>query len=221
MIAPLLMQSLPNSGSTWFADILARHLPGCRYYMELFNPLRTPACEEILMRRFGCELAGAYVNIAAGDDALLDADIRSVLEWSGCTFTKEVFSPFKSRAFARHFRVFVFLRTPEDSFPPARLRVWSFYEHAWHALASAGVAVGATTVRERALEAHAVMSRRLVEDAEALRVPVLWWHELMGAAPAVRQALERILVNPEDDNDALLAAVLTSRRARTRASTAA
>ena len=40
MTKPLLMQGLPNSGSTWFASVAGQHIPGCRYYdKEFFNPV--------------------------------------------------------------------------------------------------------------------------------------------------------------------------------------
>src|ERR1700759_2119445 len=104
MTSDLLMQTLPNSGSTWLANLLARHLPGCRYSEEFFNPLRNPKYESILSRRFGCELISCYRNIALDGDRCIDDDIRNTWGMEGFSFTKEVFSPFKLEAFTRHFR---------------------------------------------------------------------------------------------------------------------
>ena len=68
----VLMLTLPNSGSTWFAKLVAG-LPGCRYYeKEFFNPVCNLKHELVLRRNFGSELVsllcGAIAIEAGGDD---------------------------------------------------------------------------------------------------------------------------------------------------------
>lgn len=185
------MMSVPNSGSTWLAGVIARHLPGCRYAFEFFNPLRNEKHESILRRRFGCELVGCFENIVTPGDDDIDHDIAETWGSESYTFTKEVWSPCKLEAFVRHFRCFVLLRSEGESFPPSRLRVWSWYEHAWHALKAQGVLLRGVTVRERAREAHAYLTRRIRDDAEWLGVPVLMYEQLFAEKNAVRETLHR------------------------------
>jgi len=178
----LALLSLPNSGSTWLAEQIAAHTRFNRYRMEFFNPLRTPKHYRRLAQHFGCELVSCYNNIAAGDCHGIDADITATWGEENFNFTKEVFSPFKLPVFARHFRCIVMLRSEEDSFPPDRARVWSFYEHAWYALNEAGIKLRGDTVEERALAASACMARRLEADARALKVPVIHYRDLFNDA---------------------------------------
>jgi hypothetical protein len=194
---PLLMLSLPNSGSTWLADLLHEHVPGCRpYFMEFFNPLRNEKHEDVLRRQFGCELVGCYRNIAWAGGVSIDADIEQTWGRESYAFTKEVWSPTKLPAFVRHFRCFVIVRSAEESFPPSRLRVWSFYEHAWFALRDAGWQVKAERTRARALEAHGLLVGRMVEDAAALGVPVVRYRDLFSRVDRLSFLLERAIGAP-------------------------
>jgi len=178
MNMPLLMQSLPNSGSTWFASVLAQSIPDTRYFMEFFNPAQNADHEYLLSTHFGCELCAYYPNIAIGDDEGIDHVIEATWGSENYNFTKEVFSPFKTEVFTRHFNVFVFLRREQETFPPNRGRVWCFYEHAWFALERLGYPLHGDDMRSRAIEAFHVMYRRIIEDATALDIPIIWWHDL-------------------------------------------
>ena len=205
----LLMLTLPNSGSSWLADLIARHTDWSRYSMEFFNPLRSPKHYETLARNFGCELAACYQNIASPGDEWIDDDIRQSWGLEQFNFTKEVFSPFKLEAFTRHFRCFVLQRSAEDTFPPKRIRIWSFYEHAWFALRDAGYCDGKPRHFEaRALAAHAVMQSMMLLDAQRLGVPVLQYRDLFddAALPGKLQAAIG------DTDGRLLAAIKESRR---------
>ncbi len=174
---PRLLLSLPNSGSTWLADIVARR-SGVRYFMEYFNPLRNPRHEQVLVRNFGCELVSCYRNIVSAGDAQIHDDIARTWGRDEFTFTKEVFSPFKLPVFVEHFQCAVLLRSSDGVFPPSRARVWSFYEHAWHALREAGHDVFERGARARAIEAHHFMRAVLYRDALRLGVPVIRYEDL-------------------------------------------
>jgi len=213
-----LMLSLPNSGSTWFADVISKHIPGCRYYdMEFFNPLRNERHEHTLTRQFGCELANCFRNIAEPGDEWIDGDIDRTWGTEDYNFTKEVFSPFKLPVFARHFRCFVLLRSPQDSFPPTRLRIWSFYEHAWIAMKESGHKLVSKGARERALEAHCVMSRAIEDDARNHGVPVIYYNQLFGNEDALRNNLERVF---GFELDGMIDAISQTRKFKPRAASA-
>lgn len=175
----LLMMTLPNSGSTWLAEVIAKHSSWSRYCMEFFNPIRSPKHYSVLSRQFGCELMACYRAIAEAGDEMIDHDIRESWGMEEFNFTKEVFSPFKLEAFTRHFRCFVLLRDLGDTFPPKRARVWSFYEHAWFALLEHGLVDGRLThFEERAWQAHTVMSQAIAGEAMRLGVPIIRYREL-------------------------------------------
>jgi hypothetical protein len=206
---PLLMLTMPNSGSTWFAKLIAGYLPGCRYYeKEFFNPVCNLKHEKILRRNFGSELVSCYLNIASRGDAHIDEDIAATWGVENYTFTKECQSAFKLPMFLRHFRVFVFLRPTEESFPPSRARVWSFYEHAWHSLKYHGHAVSAETTTDRAIEAHRVIYAHLEADAKRRGVPILYYSDLFGEPEDLRVRLVAALGY---DGDAILDAVVATR----------
>lgn len=205
---PLMMLSLPNSGSTWLAGCIAETVPDCRYAEEFFHPMRNERHELVLRAVFGCELVSCYRNIVmpGGEDVIRNAWIGA-----GFNFTKDVFSPFKLEAFLNAgFDCFVLLRAAEYSFPPTRLRVWSFYEHAWWALRDAGYPMNAFTMRGRAIEAHGIMQAALLQDARRLGVPVLWTGDLMTGdpGPLLRGVVPIV-------TDATVERVMATRRERT------
>jgi hypothetical protein len=211
---PLLMLTMPNSGSTWFAKLLAEGLPGCRYYdKEFFNPVCNLKHELTLRRNFGSELVGCYKNIASPGDVYIDDDIVSTWGMENYNFTKECQSCFKLEAFLRHFRVFVFLRPEAESFPPNRARVWSFYEHAWYSLQYHGYQLEAETVVDRVLEAHRIIYAHMLCDAERRRVPIVFYSDLFAEPEALRERLARALgYESEDLVDAVIATRVRSDR---------
>jgi hypothetical protein len=206
---PLLMLTMPNSGSTWFAKTVGAHLPGCRYYeKEFFNPVCNLKHETVLRRNFGCELVSCYRNIASAGDDHIDDDIAATWGAEDYTFTKECQSAFKLGAFLRHFRVFAFLRPEAESFPPNRARVWSFYEHAWHSLAYHGYPLRAETTPERALEAYRLIYDHIVEDTQRRGVPVLYYADLFAERDDLQERLAKA-IGP--GSDAILDAVIATR----------
>jgi len=210
MSRPLMMVSLPNCGSNWLAETIARHLPGCRYYREFFNPILNLKHEAVLRRNFGSELVSCYRNIASRGDEHIDDDIRATWGSEDYNFTKENQSAFKLPVFVRHFRCFVLLREEESVFPPSRARVWSFYEHAWHSLELQGYTLSAESTVDRAKEAHRRLVQRLVNDAHVCGVPIIWHHELMaGAVDTIRYLMAMAL---GVDLPALAAEIVATRR---------
>lgn len=212
---PLLMLTLPNSGSTWLAEMIAAEL-GLNYAMEFFNPVRNTKHQAVLSRQFGCERISCYRNIAiAGDeDGLIDDDIIATWGAEHYNFTKEVFSPFKLAAFVRHFRCFVLLRSAALTFPPTRLRIWVFYECAWHALKERGhpgVSKQLQAMESRAIEAHAIMTARLRADAAWLDVPIIEYEALFADESALNATLARALGPLPDDTD-LAGAIIVTRK---------
>lgn len=195
---PLLMQTLPNSGSTWFGSLLAQHIPGCNYFAkEFFNPVCNLKHEMVLRRNFGCELVSCYRNIATEGDQHIDDDIRATWGAENFTFTKECNSAYKLPVFLRHFNCFVFLRSAENSFPPGRVRAWSFFEHAWFALKEQGYFLKAESTEDRAKEAHSLLTEKILRDARRFNVPVIHYEEVMDNPAAIMDRL-RLVTEVED-----------------------
>ena len=196
---PLLMLSLPNSGSTWFAALLAKHIPGCKYFdKEFFNPVCNIKHERVLQRNFGCELVGCYRNIALAGDININSDIIETWFAEDYSFTKECNSAFKLPTFVQHFNCFAFLRGLEHSFPPGRVRVWSFYEHAWWALKEAGFELRQESLRARAMEAHVIQTAAILRDADLLGVPIIRYEDVF-TRPADISAQLREVCEVDDD----------------------
>lgn len=189
----LCMLSLPNSGSTWLANLIAVNTEWSRYCMEYFNPLRNSRHYTALAPVFGCELISCYRNIAKGDCDGIDQAIDRTWHTDDYNFTKEVFSPFKLPAFTRHFRCFVLLRHADDTFPPGRARVWSFYEHAWWALKDEGHCMAGDTAEDRARAAHQVMQHALRREAEFMGVPVIEYRDLFSDTDRLIEILQHAI----------------------------
>src|SRR3974390_771818 len=188
---PWLMLTMPKSGSMWFAKLLGERLPGCRYYdKEFFNPVCNLKHELTLRRNFGSELVSCYQNIASPGDSYIDDDIVATWYAENYNFTKECQSGFKLDSFLRHFRVFVFLRPEEESLPPNRARVWSFYEQAWHSLPYHGYLLKAETTVDRAFEAFRIIYAHIVSDAKRRGVPTIYYSDLFDEREVVRERLE-------------------------------
>ena len=165
----------------------------------------------MLVRNFGSELLSCYRNIVSVGDASIHDDITATWGADGYEFTKEVFSPFKLPVFAMHFRCVVLLRSADGVFPPNRVRIWSFYEHAWHALREVGFAVRAEGARARAYEAHAVMSSVVRQQAREFNVPIIEYDTLFGS----RADVARVMVGAlGDDGERCIGPLLSTRRAK-------
>ena len=189
----LMILSLPNTGSTWFAECVAKGYEG-KYFYEYFNPLRNPDHEEMLARSFGCETVASYANIATPGSADIDTEIAKTWGQDGYHFTKEVFSPLKLATFAKRFHCVVFFRDESLVFPPSRLRIISFYEHAWWAIQSSpwfDVRLRANNAWERAREAFTVLRSRMAVDAGRLGVQVLHFEHLFGQRQDVEAVIKK------------------------------
>jgi hypothetical protein len=195
MTPNMLMLTSSSSGSKWLAGLIAKHMPGVRYYdKEFFNPICNLRHELTLRKNFGCELVSCYRNIALPGDRFIHDDIRATWGQADYTFTKECYSACKLPVLVEHFKCFVLVRRTEELFPPMRVRVWSFYEHVWFALREAGYPMKEVSTVARAMEAHKVEVAVMQRDATRLGVPVLHFDDLMDDAPdALARRLEHTI----------------------------
>ena len=203
---PLIILSLPNSGTTWLCGLIAKH-SRAKYCDEYFNPVLNHRHEQELRTVFGSELACCYRNIATPSSAVVEQVIEKTWMRDGYELTKDNYSPFKIESFSKCFRCVVLLRHTAGVFPPSRIRVWSFYEHAWQALCESGHEMNELSIRARAMEAHWLMASHMRKDAARLGIPVLYYEDMFDDDRA-QQQLKSAGLDYED----LLADVIATRR---------
>jgi hypothetical protein len=211
----ILMQSIPNSGSTWLGQLVVDTL-GLSHFegLEYFNPVRNERHEQTLSG-FGLETIEHYHNITT-DGADLDDAIASTWAREHYEFTKEVWSPMKTALFARHFQVVVLLRPTYGrygTFPPSRQRALGFYEHAYHALRDAKMPVAEEVrTRARAEAAHRFLLEQLHQQVDNMSGVTALHYEIL-AAGTLSQLVTEFSASFPADADRLAAAVFTSRKA--------
>ena len=219
-----MILSLPNHGSDWLCEILAKHGHGdvLRYYhKEFFNPICNPKHATVLEDAFGCELASCYHNIGVRS-CEQEAEIASVyrLTWMAehYNFDKENFSAMKVPFFARHFQLAFLYRAVDNVFPPSRLRVWAFYDAIYMGLLSTGVVQDneQRDLKERARVAHAACWGEMRHQAEKLDAPILDYERLCtaGSVDEVAEHLGRGWIGEAVDVPAAAAEVFASARYR-------
>lgn len=199
-IRPLLLLSLPNSGTTWLCNTISKYRSG-KFCDEFFNPVFAHADEITLREHIGSELVSAYRNIALPPIVGFDDMIKDTWGKADFIFTKENFSPFKIEAFSKHFKCVILVRDTNNLFPPSRVRVWSFYEHAWFALKEAGWNLKAISTRDRSKEAHSILKDRMYEDAFSLGLPIIKYSQLFGNVEQLIQVLEKAFGNEGWEKD--------------------
>ena len=210
-----MMLSLPNCGTDWLCEMLAR-CSGLAYFRkEFFNPMTNQKCP-LLERAFGCELVSCYRHIAAPLNHGI-ADKIYHQEWlrSGCNFDKEVYSACHVDWFAQRFEVVVMTRPETGVFPPSRLRVWQWYDAMWRSLVDAGgerVQAASPDLQVRCRLAYRSLVDKLLQSARDLHLPIIDYQVLIvGSQSEIADMLSCAMRN-RLDIDRATAAILRSRR---------
>lgn len=222
---PWMCLSLPNSGSDWFAELVAQCTPGARYYRkEFFNPVTNWEHLGTLAEVFGCELPSTAGNLYRQMNHMVDdEDIALMLSVIDSTWgqqdrwncNKEVWSFANAAVFQQRFQLWGLSRSAATLFPPSRARVWAWYD----AIACAA-AIEATPFREfeqRCRMAHGIATGMLQENANRIGFPILDYDRLItGDAFVVMGEIEKLCVTKSVvdglDMERLLRRVLLERR---------
>lgn len=212
---PLMMMTLPSSGSTWLADVIVRELGLVAHQKsaEFFQPLTNLGLYEPLSRCFGSENPSCMSNITTMPKK--DEFEYAVAQFHkhGYTFCKEVFQFYHTPMFVNHFRVFFLYRSAEDTFPPRRLRVLSWYDAIATSIESnIGNRFSKTNLLARSIEAHEWCWGYLIKGyAEAYGLPILDYHVISnGGDDAVRMELGKVFAG--SDLEKVVAGVMASRK---------
>jgi hypothetical protein len=214
---PLLMMTLPSSGSTWLADVIVKELGLLAHQKsaEFFQPLTNLPMYEMLARCFGSENPSCMDNIMTmprvGD---FEQAVQKFHE-HGYTFCKEVFQFFHTPLFVKHFRVFFLYRSAANTFPPKRLRVLAWYDAIATAIESnIGNRFSKTNLLARSIEAHEWCWEYLIKGyAESYKLPILRYEQITdGGVDDVRMELAQVFDG--DDLERVVNGVLASRKPR-------
>lgn len=221
---PWLCLSLPNSGSDWFADLVAQCTPRARYYhKEFFNPVTNWPHMAELATVFGCELPSTLNNLyrqmnRMRDDedqaamlAVIDKTWGAQQEWN-CN--KEVWSFGNAEIFKDRFVLWGLTRSADTLFPPSRARVWAWYDVIAYA---AGLLSTSTEFDQRCRQAHGFATELLLEDADRHEFPVLEYDKIVSGTPdEVMQEIDKLCVTHSIvdgvDRDLLFRRVFDERR---------
>jgi hypothetical protein len=181
---PTCILAMPSSGSDWFAECYRRALGLNYFHKEFFNPMCNADCP----KGFGSECVSNYKHIATPEPE--QNAMRTFLN-SGYTLNKEVFCAFNVEWFADRFDCITLFRSTESTFPPGRLRVYQWYDAVWNSLNDAGHRLSQSTVRGRAVEAHTVMLKQLLESSKRCEIPIISYDEIASCEPCnVKRALK-------------------------------
>lgn len=173
---PLMINAMPSSGSDWFVSCLQAACPEIVCHptaKEFFNPLCNLEHYDAMSKVFGCETVDCYKNITRlirPEEAEPFVDMFMSQE---LTMTKEVWSAWHGFMFGRWFDVVGFVRRPENTFPPTRIRVWSWYRAVAASLGIDG------DLKSSCLRAHDAMWKEIQHSLLDIYLPTIQWEKCM------------------------------------------
>lgn len=191
MEKPLLILSLPNSGSDWFADTYVKVYPELRYFREFFNPVNNVKYEDILSIEFGSELYSSYKNIAKFDIDQCEYIYKNTWEKENYNFTKENYSAFKIEFLVKKFNCLVWHRELKNSLPPSRLHVRAWYEAIWYSMIENFDKLddflkkiiefgekNSSLLNDRIILAYYAYSKKLLFEAKKYNISIINWENI-------------------------------------------
>lgn len=132
---PIMLLSMPNSGSDWLAEAIGKSHPSLSYYREFFNPGTNPKYFSTLRRAFGCEYSTCFANITTLDYSACEAAFAASWGMESFDFTKENYSAFKIPFLVQKFRCVALIRKVQNSLPASRsVEVSMWYDAIYHSL---------------------------------------------------------------------------------------
>ena len=126
----LLIAAMPSSGSDWFADCLLKSSAQLVTHATAKEPLN-PICNldhfDVLAKVFGCEAEPAIASIAASPSQSQVDEVLPIALGPQVNFIKEVWVGYQLPQLQQHFHTITLTRSYDNTFPPSRVRVYSWY----------------------------------------------------------------------------------------------
>jgi hypothetical protein len=206
----VLLAALPSGGSDWVASCIQRANPFLIYAREFFCPMCNWQHSQRLEQTVGDTL---HNNTLKMIEPISRLEVESLLNDTWRTtdycFTKENYLAFQLEPFSYFFDIVVLVRSFEDTFPPNRRRVMSWYEHFFCSIVSSKKAKDAqylgTTPMNRAAIGHFLWANQLKAMAAKLGLPILDFGTLMhGDQDQISLMLDDVPFSPQCFTDAVL-----------------
>lgn len=184
MSRPVLLATIPSSGSSWIADCYEQAYPDRRCTREFFSATYNWKLAERLEQDVGDMMYATIPLLTAG---LSVERVWKLLDdtWDqfGFEFTKECHLAWSLESFSVFFDCIVLVRPFEATFPPNRARVIRWYEHLYWSLfmnkrLDAFSIEQGKTPTTRAAIAHYFATRRLCQAAKNIGTKVVISEEL-------------------------------------------
>lgn len=203
MRRPMMMLTLPSSGSTWLVDLIVDTLPWAKAHQksaEFFAPLTNLPMYAQLADSFGSENPGCMDNIARMPDRAKFKAAVDAFHGNGYTFAKEVYQFFHTPLWIEHFNVFFLYRSPEKTFPPKRLRVLAWYDAIGTAIENQiGAKFTKDSLLARAIQVHTYCWQYVIDGyVKAYGLPVMDYDAITTGDEATISAELAKAFSPED-----------------------
>jgi len=200
MRGQIALVGMSDSGTNWLVRTMLASQIGnsLRYFREFFNPICNLRHAPVLSEGFGCEVASTVPMIARPSETqprLYDL-YNQTWRREDFTFTKENYSVFKIPFFDSQFDVVLLYREPASLWPPARLRVVTWYNAVYESILAnrrdypvefqQQISQYATdlTIAERAEAGHALSIAYMRMMRDRYRLPLLTYSWLQSASVA-------------------------------------
>lgn len=199
MKGQLLLVGMSDSGTNWLAKTIvdAARQP-LRYCREFFNPICNLRYAPTLVKGWGCEVPSTIPMLARASETQPELQAIYDLTWrkEAYTFTKENYSVWKLGFLRQHFDLVAIYREASSLWPPARLRVITWYNAVYESIQmnrggydSAFVADvlryrDGLSIAQRAEAGHALSVNYLLRECARLSVPVMPYSWCLTASEA-------------------------------------
>ena len=209
----LLIAAMPSSGSDWFAScILAvSELQAHPTAKEPLNPICNIAHFDLIATAFGCEAANTIRRIAAPPrqdtvDHVLELAIPPEVN-----FVKEVWCGYQLEQLEDHFHIVTMTRSHANTFPPTRVRVYSWYLALARSIESNLHVDLPSTLIARITVAHEIYRSLLA----AYPTTVTWEFLMTGTPKQLAVHFDSIQLNQFLDTQKLSTKIVETRQPRT------
>lgn len=190
--SPLILLSIPNSGTDWLASTIVESHEKCKYYREFFNPATNTKYADILSEEFGCEYINCYKNIFNYNEQKTKEIFEKTWKEEQYSLTKDNFGAYRIPFYKENFVCFALKRSPQQSLPPKRfVEITGWYLAIYEALLYSKsqfpevvkikidhFSSQKTTMIDKMTFAFCVYQEIFIYNCKKNKIPILDYHEL-------------------------------------------